>query len=132
MRTEQVHLVESSVDRLERDGHIFAENFVREMRQMKSIAPTSAPSRDQINPLTFLLSARDRFRQIEEAGDTLKAGAPPQDTENFNLAANATLRALTKTLGTELDPGVWEAWVSAFRVIAERGPLDADHARQRA
>jgi hypothetical protein len=122
MTTEQFLLVENSIGQVERNGDRFAENFVREIGHIASIAPTLAPSRIDIDPLQLLQSARDRFKQLEETGRVVAAPSLLPDAEQFNLAANAMLRALAQTLGPDSNPGIREAWISALRTLAEREP----------
>jgi hypothetical protein len=122
MTTEQFLLVENSIGQVERNGDRFAANFVREIGQIASIESTLVPSHIDIDPLQFLLSARDRFKQLEETGQVVAAPSLLPDAEQFNLAANAMLRALAQTLGPDSHPGIREAWISALRTLAEREP----------
>jgi hypothetical protein len=121
MSNPEYQLVESSIGQMERCGRRFTENFAREIDQMSSLSPTLVPSQIQIDPLQFLHLARDRYRALE-ACEIPTAPSLLPDVEQFNLAANAMLRAMTTTLGTELNPGTREAWISALRLIAEREP----------
>lgn len=120
MSIEQYQLVESSIGQIERCGRRFTENFAREMDQMSS--PSLVPSQIRIDPLEFLHLARDRYRALE-ARDMTSAPSLLADAEQFNLAANAMLSAMAKTLGPDLNPGTREAWISALRLIAEREPV---------
>jgi hemoglobin-like flavoprotein len=122
MSNREYQLVESSIGQMERCGRRFTENFAREIDQMSSLSPTLVPSQVQIDPLQFMHLARDRYRALE-ACEILAAPSLLPDAEQFNLAANAMLRAMTATLGPELDPGTREAWISALRLIAEREPV---------
>jgi hypothetical protein len=119
MSIEQFQLVESSIGQVELNASRFAENFVSAIDQMSSVSPTLVPSRLEIDPLQFLLKARDRFKQIEETSDdtSIVPGLVP-DAAQFNLAANAMLCALAKTLGPDLNPGTRDAWIAALHVIA--------------
>jgi len=130
MCTEQILLVEDSVGQVERNCGRFTENFAHEIGQMSSTAQALVPSPVQIDPLKFLQSARDRFKQIEEAGETSIVPEHLEDAEQFNLAANAMLRALAKTLGPDLNPGTREAWITALRVIAGRASAGTGQSRQ--
>jgi hypothetical protein len=117
MSTREYHLVDSSIGQMERSGRAFTENFARELDQMCS--PSLVPSQVQIDPLQFLHLARDCFRALK-ASDVSVAPSPLPAAGQFNLAANAMLRAMTTTLGPDLGPGTREAWISALRLIAER------------
>src|ERR1700742_3089516 len=119
MSTEQYQLVESSIGQIERCGSRFSENFVREMDQMNA-APTLVPA--QIDPLEFMHSARDRYRALETR-ELAPAPSLLPDGEQFNLAANAMLSAMSKTLGPDLNPATREAWISALRLIAVGAPV---------
>jgi len=122
MSNREYQLVESSIGQMERCGRRFTENFAREIDQMSSLSPTLVPAQVQIDPLQFLHLARDRYRALEACDIPAAPGLMP-DAEQFNLAApNAMLRAMTTTLGPELNPGTREAWISALRLIAEREP----------
>lgn len=121
MSNPEYQLVESSIGQMERCGRRFTENFAREIDQMSSLSPTLVPSQIQIDPLQFMHLARDRYRALE-ACELSAAPSLLADAEQFNLAANAMLRAMTTTLGSELNPGTREAWISALRLIAERAP----------
>jgi hypothetical protein len=121
MSNPEYQLVESSIGQMERCGSRFTENFAREIDQMSSLSPTLVPSQVQIDPLRFLHLARDRYRALE-ACEIPAAPSLLPDAEQFNLAANAMLRAMTTTLGPELNPGTREAWITALRLIAEREP----------
>jgi hypothetical protein len=118
MSTEQDQLVENSIRQIERCGSLFAEHFAREMDELTSSA---APVRAQIrvDPLEFMQRARDRYRAIESCEISAAVTLLP-NAEQFNLAANAMLGALTKTLGSDFNPGTRQAWISALRLIAER------------
>ena len=124
MSNPEYQLVESSIGQMERCGRRFTENFAREIDQMSSLSPTLVPSQVQIDPLQFLHLARDRYRALEACENSTAPSLLP-DVEQFNLAANAMLRAMTTTLGPELNPGTREAWISALRLIAEREPARA-------
>ena len=121
MSNPEYQLVESSIGQMERCGRRFTENFAREIDQMSLLSPTLVPSQVQIDPLQFLHLARDRYRALESCEIPTAPSLLP-DVEQFNLAANAMLRAMTTTLGPELNPGTREAWISALRLIAEREP----------
>ena len=125
MSTEQYHLVESSIGQMERCGSRFTENFAREIDQM-SVSPSLVPA--QIDPLEFMHSARDRYRALEAREFSLEfslARSRLPDGEQFNLTANAMLSAMSKTLGSDLNPGTREAWISALRLIAVGAPIRA-------
>lgn len=119
MSTEQYQLVESSIGQMERCGSRFTENFVREMDQMGT-SPSLVPA--QIDPLEFMHSARDRYRALEAREHSPAPNLLP-DGEQFNLTANAMLSAMSKTLGSDFNPGTREAWISALRLIAVGGPI---------
>jgi hypothetical protein len=123
MSTEQYQLVENSIGQMERCGSRFAENFSREMHLMTA-SPTLVPALDRIDPVQFMQLACDRYRAIEACEVYAGPNLLP-DAEQFNLAANAMLSAMTKTLGPDLDPLTRRAWISALRLIAERVPIGA-------
>lgn len=118
MSHSEYQLVDRSVGQMERCGSRFTENFAREIEEMTS-SRVRADARPRIDPLEFMQLARDRYRAIEACE---VAGGPSlmPDADQFNLAANAMLSAMTKTLGPDLNPGTREAWISALRLIAER------------
>ena len=120
MTTEQFLLVENSICQVENNGNRFAENFVREIGQIAATEATLVPSDIDIDPLQFLYSACERFKQCEEAGQLSAVPSPFPDADQFNIAANAMLRALAQTLGPDSNPGIRDAWISAFRTLAER------------
>jgi len=124
MSNPEYQLVESSIGQMERCGRRFTENFAREIDQMSLLSPTLVPSQVQIDPLQFLHLARDRYRALESCEIPTAPSLLP-DVEQFNLAANAMLRAMTTTLWPELNHGTREAWISALRLIAEREPARA-------
>jgi hypothetical protein len=123
--TQEVLLIESSIGQVERDCSRFARNFITEIDEMISISPSQTFARVSIDPLHFLTSACNRFKQIEAADAAGVAPGLLPDREQFNLAANAMLRALAKTLGPDLSAGTREAWINALRTIAEREPIAA-------
>ena len=82
-----------------------------------SAAPVHAHLR--VDPLQFMQRARDRYRAIESS-EVSAAAKPLPNAEQFNLAANAMLGALTKTLGSDFNRGTRQAWISALRLIAEQ------------
>lgn len=86
---------------------------------MSSPSPSFVPA--EIDPLQFLHLARDRYRALE-ARQVPPAPSLLPDAGQFNLAANAVLRAMATTLGPGLDPGTRNAWNSALRLIAENEP----------
>jgi hypothetical protein len=116
MSNPEYQLVESSIGQVERCSSRFTENFAREMDEMIS---SPARARPCIDPVKFMQQARDHYRAIE-ASEISDAPSLVPDADQFNLAANAMLRAMTKTLGAELNPGTREAWIAALRRIAER------------
>lgn len=117
--TQEVLLIENSVGQVERDCSSFARNFVMEIDEMVSIVPGRAFAPVSIDPLQFLISAYSRFKQIECSDEIRFTPGLMPDRDQFNLAANAMLRALAKTLGPELSSGMREAWINALRAIAE-------------
>jgi hypothetical protein len=133
MSGEQFRLVESSIGQVELNSIRFAENFVSAVDRMSSVSPTLVPAPLEIDPLQFLLKARDRFKQIEETTETTDdTSIVPElmpDAAQFNLAANAMLRALAETLGPDLDPGTRDAWIAALHGIAGRKPANRTPSR---
>jgi hypothetical protein len=126
MSNPEYQLVESSIGQVERCSNRFTENFTREMHEM-SASPARAAARACIDPLKFMQQARDHYRAIE-ACEISDAPSLVPDAEQFNLAANAMLSAMAKTLGADFNPGTREAWISALRLIAERALVPAHEA----
>lgn len=120
MTDTQVFLIERSIGQVEREGSRFTQHFMLEIGEMDSIASSEVWSCAHIDPLQFLLSACDHFKRIETAEERIITVDFLPSREQFNLAANAMLRALAKTLGSDLSANVREAWINVFRTIAER------------
>lgn len=126
MSAEHLMLVESCAGQVERNGSRFVSDFNHEICEMAAAAPSIVPSDIHIDPLAFMLSARDCFRQLEDMRDAPLAADIMTDSSRFNLAANAMLRALKKTLGPDMTAASREAWISAFRAIAEHQSAPAN------